>query len=52
MAVPPKGAEVVFNAVLASLSGIEYPFIPPNIVAIESLFEKTHYVVNEKNGEY
>jgi DNA (cytosine-5)-methyltransferase 1 len=52
MAVPPKGAEVVFNAVLASLSGIEYPFIPPNIVAVESLFEKTHYVVNEKNGEY
>lgn len=51
MAVPPKGAEVVFNALLASLLEIEYPFISPNIVAIESLFEKTHYVVNEKNGE-
>lgn len=52
MAVPPKGAEVVFNALLASLSGIEYSFISPNIVAIESLFEQTHYAVNEKNGDY
>lgn len=52
MAVPPKGAEIVFNALLASLSGIEYPFVSQNIIAIESLFEKTHYVVNEKNGEY
>ncbi|MBI4761347.1 MAG: DNA (cytosine-5-)-methyltransferase [Chloroflexi bacterium] len=52
MAVPPKGAEIVFNALLASLLGIDYPFISPNIVAIENLFEQTHYIVNEKNGEY
>lgn len=52
MAVPPKGAEVVFNALLASLSDIEYPFISPNIVAVENLFEKAHYIVKEsKNGE-
>lgn len=47
MAVPPKGAEVVFNALLASLLGIEYPSISPNIVAIDDLFEHTHYIVNE-----
>lgn len=53
MAVPPKGAEVVFNAVLASLSGIEYPFITPNIEAVETLFEKPHYAVKvSQNGEY
>lgn len=47
MAVPPKGAEVVFKAILASLGGVEYPSISPNIIARESLFEKTHYVVKD-----
>jgi len=45
MAVPPKGAEVVFNAVLASLAGIEYPSISPNIVEIKTLFEMPHYSI-------
>ncbi len=47
MAVPPKGAEIIFNALLASLAGIEYPSVPPNITAVESLFEGPHYVFRE-----
>lgn len=43
MAVPPKGAEVIFNAVLASLAGIDYPSIEPNIIETNSLFDKSHY---------
>lgn len=27
MAVPPKGAEMIFNAVLNTFAGIEYPWI-------------------------
>ena len=27
MAVPPKGAEIIFNAILNSFAGIEYPWI-------------------------
>lgn len=45
MAVPPKGAEVVFNAVLASLAGIEYPSIESNIVETNDLLNKPHYII-------
>lgn len=31
MAVPCKGAKIIFEAVLKSFAGIEYPFIEPNI---------------------
>lgn len=31
MAVPPKGAKVVFEAVLKTFAGIEYESMPPNI---------------------
>lgn len=37
MAVPPKGAEVILNAVLASFAGIEYPSIEPNVDAAEAI---------------
>ena len=31
MAVPPKGAEIIFNAILNSFAGIEYPWVEPNM---------------------
>ena len=31
MAVPPKGAEIIFNAILDSFAGIEYPWVEPKI---------------------
>lgn len=31
MAVPPKGAEVIFNAVLDTFAGIEYPWVEPRL---------------------
>lgn len=31
MAVPCKGAQVIFEAILKTFAGIEYPFIEPNI---------------------
>lgn len=45
MAVPPKGAEVVFNAILASLAGLEYPSVEPNIIAKRDLLNKLHYAI-------
>jgi DNA (cytosine-5)-methyltransferase 1 len=51
MAVPPKGAEIVFNALLASLAGIAYPSISPNIVAVENLFESPHYILTSQKTE-
>ena len=32
MAVPPKGAEIIFNAVLNTFAGIDYPWIEPNMI--------------------
>ena len=31
MAVPPKGAQIIFNAILKSFAGIEYDYEEPNI---------------------
>lgn len=31
MAVPPKGAEIIFKAILNTFAGIEYPFIEPSM---------------------
>ncbi len=31
MAVPPKGAEIIFKAILNSFAGIEYPYIEPSL---------------------
>lgn len=31
MAVPPKGAQIIFEAVLKSFAGIDYPSIEPNL---------------------
>ncbi len=31
MAVPPKGAEIIFNAVLNTFAGIKYPWIEANV---------------------
>jgi DNA (cytosine-5)-methyltransferase 1 len=31
MAVPCKGAQIIFEAILKSFAGIEYPYINPNI---------------------
>lgn len=32
MAVPPKGAEIIFNAVLNTFAGIDYPNVEPTMV--------------------
>ncbi|MDR0373574.1 MAG: DNA cytosine methyltransferase [Nitrososphaerota archaeon] len=34
MAVPPKGAKIVFEAILKTFAGIEYPYVQPNIAPI------------------
>ena len=39
MAVPPKMSEIIFNSVLKTLAGIEYPFVMPNIETESDLFE-------------
>lgn len=31
MAVPPKGAEIIFRAILNSFAGIDYPYIEPSM---------------------
>lgn len=39
MAVPPKGAQIIFEAVLKSFAGIEYPYIEQNISFENLLFQ-------------
>jgi DNA (cytosine-5)-methyltransferase 1 len=39
MAVPPRGAQVIFEAVLKSFAGIEYPYIEQNISFATQLFQ-------------
>lgn len=39
MAVPPKGAQVIFEAVLKSFAGISYPYIEQNIFFETQLFQ-------------
>ena len=48
MAVPPRGAKVVFDAVLASLAGIDYPSINQNIIEDPNAPEKSHYIMKDK----
>ena len=31
MAVPPNGAKVIFEAILNSFAGIEYPHVEPSL---------------------
>ena len=31
MAVPPKGAEVIFRAILQTMAGMEYPQVPAKL---------------------
>lgn len=31
MAVPPKGARVIFEAIIRSFAGMEYPSVPANV---------------------
>lgn len=33
MAVPPRGAKIIFEALFKSLQGIEYPYVEPNLRA-------------------
>jgi DNA (cytosine-5)-methyltransferase 1 len=50
MAVPCKGAEIVFNAVLKTFAGIEYPSVP---CSIEPFIKPEHLTIynNNKNTE-
>jgi DNA (cytosine-5)-methyltransferase 1 len=41
MAVPPRGAAVIFEAVLKTFAGIKYSFIEPNISFEPSLFDES-----------
>ena len=46
MAVPPKGIKIIFNSLLKSFAGLEYPSIKPNISYTHRLFEpKADYLV-------
>ena len=50
MAVPPKGAKIVFEAILKTFAGVEYESIEPNIqVYNRDLFGN---LVLEPNEEY
>ena len=31
MAVPPRGAEIIFRAILNTFAGIEYPYVEPSL---------------------
>lgn len=39
MAVPPKGAEIIFKAVLSCFAGNDYPSVEPNVASPENSFE-------------
>lgn len=41
MAVPPKGAKVIFEAILKTFAGVEYEFVEPNIVTSTPLLQRT-----------
>ncbi|MBI3189969.1 MAG: DNA cytosine methyltransferase [Ignavibacteriales bacterium] len=49
MAVPPRGAKVVFDAILSSFAHVTYPKTGQNIVPSLTIFEgKSHYTVKIK----
>jgi len=45
MAVPPKGAEIIFNAILKTIAGVEYPYIEPKFLPLihEQLYNSYDY---------
>lgn len=46
MAVPPRAAKIIFEAILKCLADEEYPYFEPNIIHNNYLFEsQTHYSV-------
>ncbi|MHB8777221.1 MAG: DNA cytosine methyltransferase [Anaerolineales bacterium] len=48
MAVPPKAAKVIFDAILKSMAGKTYESVSANIVPVRRLLEqKPHYLVKE-----
>jgi len=48
MAVPPRGAKVIFESILKTFAGIDYPFVEQNIQPISRLCEEhAHYKVME-----
>ena len=50
MAVPPKAAKVIFEAILKCIAGQTYETTPANIMPIRRLLEqKPHYLVKEGN---
>jgi DNA (cytosine-5)-methyltransferase 1 len=49
MAVPPKAANIIFEAILNCLAGQPYLFLNPNIAQVIRLYDqKAHYVVPEE----
>lgn len=52
MAVPPKAAKVIFEAILMCLAGQIYETSSANIAPVRRLLEeKAHYVIKENNEE-
>lgn len=48
MAVPPKAAKVIFEAILKCMAGISYESVPANIIPVRKLLEdKPHYLIKE-----
>ncbi|WP_432412141.1 DNA cytosine methyltransferase [Rasiella sp. SM2506] len=50
MAVPARGAQIIFEAVLKSFAGIEYPSIPTSFTSLISQKHLTQYNLEEKFG--
>ena len=50
MAVPPKGAKVIFDAILQTVAGQTYEAVSANITPVRRLLEDTaHYIVGDSN---
>ncbi|MFA6172811.1 MAG: DNA cytosine methyltransferase [Kiritimatiellales bacterium] len=51
MAVPPKGVAVIFEAILKSFAGIDYPYAPPNLESRTSAYYE-QMILLEKGESY
>ena len=48
MAVPPRAAKIIFEAVLKCLAGVDYPAVPSNISSAFRLLERNeHHIILE-----
>ena len=49
MAVPPKGATVIFESILRTIAGINYESVPANIDLYDGLFNRCFESISEQS---